>query len=414
MNINDTLQQAVRCHQAGQLQEAAKLYRSILQIQPNQPDANHNLGLLVMQMGQPASGLPYFYLQNAWKINPHKEQFCLTLTECLLKMGRSGDALQIIKNAMQQKGFNSPQASHLLQLATSIIENERPSLSMEHELFTLFSAGHYAALEEQLTPLLNQYPNWGAGWDMLCTALQIQGKDSESALERAVQLMPDNANAHNNQRKVFCIGANKTGTTSVEHVFRSLGLTVGNQGQAEMLIHDWAKQDYRRIIKYCQSAEAFQDVPFSLQGTFQVMDEAFPGSQFILTVRNSADEWYESLVRFHTKIVGKGRIPTAEDLRQFNYRYPGFILDVLRLSYGADESTLYNRKAYVQYYEERNCKIKEYFKDRPNDLLVLNTGEPDAMERLLRFLGYPYTGQKMPHLNTSKSQRLIIGDDNAI
>lgn len=402
MNINDTLQQAVHCHQAGQLQEAAKLYRNILQIQPNQPETNHNLGLLVMQMGQPASGLPYFYLQNAWKINPHNEQFCLTLAECLLKMGRSDDALQLIKNTVQRKGVTSPQASHLLQLATSIVENERPSLSIEQELFTLFSAGHHAALEEKLALLLNQYPNWGAGWDMLCTALQIQGKDSERALERAVQLMSDSDDAHGNQRKTFCIGANKTGTTSVEHVFRNLGLTVGNQRQAEMLVFDWANRDYRRIIGYCKSAQAFQDVPFSLQGTFQVMDEAYPGSKFILTVRNNADEWYESLVRFHSKIVGRGRIPTADDLRQFNYRYPGYMLDVLRLSYGAEESALYNRDVYIQYYEDHNNQVIEHFKARPDDLLVLNIGEPDAMERLIRFLGYPYTGQKMPHLNVSK------------
>lgn len=400
MNINDVLQEAARCHQAGQLQEAESHYRRILRIQPNQPYANHNLGLLAMHVGQPASGLPY--LQNAWKINPQKELFCLTLTECLLKMGRSGDALQIIKNAVQRKGFNSNQASYLLQLATDIAKDERPSLSIEDELFTLFSAGHHAVLEEKLTLLINQYPNWGAGWDMLCTTLQIQGKDGENALERAVQLMPGNTDVHSNQQKIFCIGANKTGTTSVEQVFRSLGLTVGNQGQAEMLIFDWAKQDYRRLIKYCQLSKAFQDAPFSLHGTFKVLDKAFPRSKFILTVRNNPDEWYESLVRFHSKIVGKDRIPTADDLRQFNYRYPGFVLDALRLSYGADESTLYDRGIYVQYYENHNSQAKEYFKGRADDLLVLNVAEHDAMERLVKFLGHPYTGQEMPHTNSSK------------
>jgi hypothetical protein len=340
-------------------------------------------------------------LQNAWKTNSHNEQFCLVLTECLLKLDRSSDALRIIENAMQRKGFKSIQACRLQQLATGIVRGERPALSIEQEVSTLFKAGHHAALEERLTFLMPQYPNWGAGWDTLCTTLQIQGKDGEGALRRALQLMPDNANAHN-QRKIFCIGANKTGTTSVEKVFRNLGLIVGNQGQAEMLGHDWAKQDYRRIIRYCQSADAFQDVPFSYDGTFQAMDEAFPGSRFILTVRNNADEWYESLVRFHSKIVGKGRIPTADDLRQFNYRYPGFLLDSLKFRYGSDESKLYNRELYVQWYEEHNNKIKKYFKSRPDDLLVLNIGESDAMERLLIFLGYPYMGQKMPHLNSSK------------
>lgn len=395
MDIDNTMQQAVHCHQAGQFHEAEMLYREILQTQPNQADANHNLGLLAMQIGQPASGLPY--LQNAWKMSPLKEQFCLTLTECLLAIGLSHDALKIIKNAIQRKGFNSFQANHLLQLATSIAGNERPSLSVDNELFTLFSAGHHAALEERITPLLNQYPNWGAGWDTLCTTLQIQGKDSDAALDRAVQLMSDNS--VNGKRKIFCVGCNKTGTTSIENVFNSLGLTIGNQRQAELLVFDWAKRDYRRLVNYCRSAEAFQDMPFSMHGTFQVVDEAFPGSKFILTVRSNVDEWFESLVRFHSKIVGKGRVPTADDLRQVNYRYPGFMLDVLKLNFGADESLLYNREAYAQFYEEHNENIKKHFKNRPDDLLVLNVAEPDAMERLLKFLGYPYTGQEMPHLN---------------
>lgn len=302
---------------------------------------------------------------------------------------------------MLRKDSNSTQSSQLPEHAGSGVQGERPALPIEQEVSVLFKAGHYTELEERLTFLLELHPNWGAGWDMLCTTLQIQGKDAESSLQRALQLMPGNADA-GNQRKVFCVGANKTGTTSMEGVFKGLGLVVGDQAQAEMLVHDYARQDYRRLIRYCQSAEAFQDVPFSLHDVFRVMDEAFPRSKFVLTVRNNADEWFESLVRHHSRLAGKGRIPMADDLRQVNYRYPGFVLDVLRLSYGAEESTLYNREVYVRYYEEHNNKINEYFKYRPDDLLVLNASEPDAMERLLRFLGFPYTGQKMPHLNKAK------------
>lgn len=204
------------------------------------------------------------------------------------------------------------------------------------------------------------------------------------------------------KRKVFCIGANKTGTTSVEAVFKSLDLKVGNQGTAELLIHDWAKRDYGRIIKYCRSADAFQDLPFSYPGTYEAVDKAFPGSRFLLTVRKTADEWFESLVRFHTAIVGKGRIPTADDLRQFPYRYPGFLWDVARLRYGADEATLYDRALYTSCYEEHNREVREYFHARPEDLLELNVADDDAMERLVTFLGFPYAGQKMPHKNSSQ------------
>jgi len=399
MPINEPLRQAVNFHQQGQLQEAERLYRYVLHIQANQPDANHNLGLIAVQLGQPASALPH--LQTAWKIDPHNEQYCLSLTDCLLRMNRSGDALRIIKNAVQRKGFNSAQTTRLLQLATRIASAERPELATERELADLFAAGRFSMLEQRLSLLLDQYPNWGEGWNVLCTTQQLLGKNYEDALQRSITRMPA-ITAAVSRKKVFCIGANKTGTTTLESVFGSLGLIVGSQEQAELFLHDWARQDYRRIIRYCESAEAFQDVPFSFHGAFRAMDEAFPGSKFILTVRNTADEWFESLVRFHTGIIGKGRIPTADDLKQFSYRYPGFLWDSFQMKYGVDESKLYDRDVYVRWYEEHNHAVQQYFEHRPDDLLTLNVAEPDAMERLLGFLGYPYTGQKMPHLNSSR------------
>ena len=85
--------------------------------------------------------------------------------------------------------------------------------------------------------------------------------------------------------KVFCIGQNKTGTTSVEAVLKQLGYKMGNQAKAELLIHDWAKRDFKEIVKFCRSADAFQDIPFSNDFTYEILDYAFPDSKFILTVR---------------------------------------------------------------------------------------------------------------------------------
>ena len=94
--------------------------------------------------------------------------------------------------------------------------------------------------------------------------------------------------------KVFCIGLNKTGTTSLKKESGLQGYTVGNQRQAELLFDDWVKRDFKRIIRYCHTAEFFQDAPFSYPYTFIALDQAFPGSKFILTLRDNADEWYYS------------------------------------------------------------------------------------------------------------------------
>ena len=44
------------------------------------------------------------------------------------------------------------------------------------------------------------------------------------------------------RKKVFCVGANKTGTTSLELLFKQLGLQVAPQGPAEMLLEDWGRR----------------------------------------------------------------------------------------------------------------------------------------------------------------------------
>lgn len=207
---------------------------------------------------------------------------------------------------------------------------------------------------------------------------------------------------HSESPKIFCIGHNKTGTTSLQTVLNDFGFAIGFQGESEIIMTDWIGRDFRRIIELCKTADAFQDVPFSLDYTYQIMDHAFPGSKFILTVRNNADEWYDSLVRFYRKIIGVNRVPVADDLRRYEGGGVGWLWRFQQSVYGATEDTLFDKNMYKTYYENHNARIVEYFKYRSNDLLVLNLSDPTAMTQLCKFLGVKYTGQVMPHLNKSK------------
>ena len=109
--------------------------------------------------------------------------------------------------------------------------------------------------------------------------------------------------------KVFCIGRNKTGTTSIAKIFNEIGLDVAPQEHFELLIKDWYKNDFSKIItsvKY--KGISFQDIPFSLPKTFEILDNEFPNSKFILTVRDSPEAWYKSLTTFHAKLFGNGKM----------------------------------------------------------------------------------------------------------
>jgi len=205
--------------------------------------------------------------------------------------------------------------------------------------------------------------------------------------------------------KIFCIGSNKTGTTSLEKLLTLFGFEIGNQPVGEILSLDWLiHKNAERIIKYCYTADAFQDAPFSYPGLYRELDKAFPNSKFIMTVRNSPDEWYKSLVRFHTLVFSSdpNRPPNKDDLANATYRYKGYVFDVLALLYEYPKTPLYDESMYKNHYVADNDEKRSYFKDRPNDFIEINLAVKDDFWRLCDFMGIETNINGFPWLNRSE------------
>lgn len=195
------------------------------------------------------------------------------------------------------------------------------------------------------------------------------------------------------KQKIFCIGNNKTGTTSIKKAFEDLGYIVGLQREAEKLARYYIKGDFRPIIDYCRTAQVFQDFPFSCPETYKHLDKAFPGSKFILTVRDSPEQWYKSLVNFHSRKYGNGHVPTKQDLQNAYYVWKGRPWEVFSYKYKTPDDDPYNKAMLISFYNNYNNEIIEYFADRPDDFIVINVGEEGAYQKFVRFLGIdsPYS-----------------------
>jgi hypothetical protein len=192
---------------------------------------------------------------------------------------------------------------------------------------------------------------------------------------------------YRNKQKIFCIGRNKTGTTSLAKAMKDLGFKVGKQREAEALLDDWVKRDFSSIISYCMRSEFFQDVPFSLPYTYIALDQAFPGSKFILTIRDNPDQWYSSLINFHGKLWGNGNIPPkVEDLKKAIDPVTGTVYNKFKKIMNIPDEILYNKKIYIEHYMWHNKMVIDYFWHRKNDLLVLNVSENCAYQKLCAFL----------------------------
>ena len=201
--------------------------------------------------------------------------------------------------------------------------------------------------------------------------------------------------------KVFVVGLNKTGTTTMAKALSDLGYVLGDEADAKSLFDSWVKRDFRPIIRFCRSAQAFQDSPFSFPYTFIALDQAFPGSKFILTVRDDEDQWYRSITRFHSKLwaSGDGIPPTKEQLKEAVNSYKGRPWEVNRALFDTPEDDPYNEERLKQFYISYNSTVMNYFCTRPNDFLIVNVSEDGAYRKFVNFLGVKSSSENFPWEN---------------
>ena len=97
LTIDQALQKGIEAHKAGQVQEADRLYTAILKAQPKHPDANHNMGVLAVDIGKVEEALAFF--KTALEVNPNTAQFWLSYIGALIKLDRLADAKAVFDQA---------------------------------------------------------------------------------------------------------------------------------------------------------------------------------------------------------------------------------------------------------------------------------------------------------------------------
>jgi len=96
-----TLHAAFADHQRGNLAAAERGYRSVLKAQPDQPDANHLMGVLLDQMGRGEAGLPL--ISRAIEVAPDNPDAYCSLGRVLEGLGRFEEAAANYEAALQRR-----------------------------------------------------------------------------------------------------------------------------------------------------------------------------------------------------------------------------------------------------------------------------------------------------------------------
>jgi len=182
-------------------------------------------------------------------------------------------------------------------------------------------------------------------------------------------------------RKIFGIGLNKTGTYSLSRGLQILGFKSIHyrSPKHQKLIARVMLENIRNNRRPCYSMEyanAFTD--FLAPATSRIyprLDRAYPGSKFILTVRD-LDDWLLS----------------REKHVNYNRDHPGYKGRWLTI----------DKEAWVKEWREHNAAVMEYFKNRHEDLLIIDICNGDGWEKLCPFLDVEMPDSPFPRLNIRK------------
>ncbi|UCG35147.1 MAG: sulfotransferase family protein [Candidatus Omnitrophota bacterium] len=154
------------------------------------------------------------------------------------------------------------------------------------------------------------------------------------------------------RKKIFGVGLSKTGISSLNEALNILGIKSIHKPREQYLREKEKGLPYFSTMK---GYEGFTDFP--CWAIYKELDKLYPTSKFILTVRDP-ESWFESRKKHYKRRTEEGA----------------------KLNWDISENS-------VSMMLQHNKEVKEYFKDRPADLLIINIIDGEGWEKLCPFLG---------------------------
>jgi hypothetical protein len=227
--------------------------------------------------------------------------------------------------------------------------------------------------------------------------------------------------------KCFGIGANKTGTSTLDYLIRNiLGLRANQIDIVGESAIQATRGNYAPFAKQMDLVDFHQDLPLSTGNFYVAADAIFPRSKFILTTR-CPEDWARSFINFYSCSI----LTIIRDDWEYNHsrgRYPNFCaswinfhysraLAVLKRSISTKSAVTMKDEQLIELihsdidfihalcglFQARNCEIMHYFSRRPNDFIEVDWGRTTSLKPLLEFLEIPDILQthNIPIINSS-------------
>jgi len=165
--------------------------------------------------------------------------------------------------------------------------------------------------------------------------------------------------------KIWCLGLSRTGTSTFTEILKQVGYNHIHYPQTHEM--------------YSMGNDGCSDIP--VLPAYKDLDAKFPNSKFVYTIRDKKS-WMASMEPYLERKREWKQGARQVDIRKQVYGDPFFKYD------------LYS-DAYDRWHEE----FTNYFKNRPNDFLILDIIGGDKPKKLFEFLGRDYYPEEFPHYN---------------
>ena len=269
-HIAMVLQQAEKYHIDGQVQSATEVYRAILEIRPNNPQANYKLGVLFFELKQYHEALPFFRI--AIEASPKTTTFWYTYIDALLlaeQHSHAEKALNVAEkyctptaelNELRKRVADIQPAptSSKGQIQPAVApavpkQNRMPSRSETDKLARLERKKSIKEIELFAKQLVERYPSHPMGWYAVLSALYALEKNTEglnialkakqaipkdgrihAELAKFLRVLGQLENARDEYREIIRLYPPKA---EVLDLYSELLLQLNNFSEAEKIIH---------------------------------------------------------------------------------------------------------------------------------------------------------------------------------
>ena len=284
LTLDEALKKGIEAHKSGQVQEADRLYGAVLKAEPNHPDANHNMGVLAVGVGNVQKALPFF--KTALEIKPGVAQFWLSYIDALIKIGRIADGKAVFDQA-KVKGAKGEAFDQLEKRLFEPSSNPQdPPSAQLQSIINLYTQGQLQQALSDATEMLEKFPNSAVLYNIAgaSNAGLMQFDAAVDSFKQLLKINPHYAEAYNN-----------------------IGVALQDKGDPEAAINS-----YKKALKIKPDyAEAYYNMGNALQdkGDSEAAIESYKQALKIKPDYGSA--WYNLLYPFRAMKV---QTPDIEDL----------------------------------------------------------------------------------------------------